>query len=127
MADSEVHESHRPERSSNPQRSQNITIYVLRGIFFACAVGIGLYVAGKEPTIDPFLAMVIAGALAGVVIIVESLSAQSSIATVSAIVFGLIIGFIAAQLFIGVVSLMGDFETPEGVKAMRYIRLALML
>jgi uncharacterized protein YacL len=125
-AEPEAHEPPRP-RPLDRERSQRFTIYVLRAIFFASAMGIGLYVSTQESTIDPFFSMVIAGALAGAVIIVESLSAQSSIATVSAIVFGLIIGFIAAQLFIGVVSLMGDFEKPEGVKAMRYIRLALTL
>jgi uncharacterized protein YacL len=136
MADSEMKgdrrehradDAPRMERPSDRERSERYTVYVLRAIFFASAMGIGLYVAQQVPTIDPFLSMIIAGALAGVVIIVEALSARSSIATVSAIVFGLIIGFLAANLFIGVVSLMGDFESEKGKEALRYIRLALTL
>ncbi|MEZ0229058.1 MAG: PIN/TRAM domain-containing protein [Planctomycetota bacterium] len=128
MADSDHNDSPpRIESTSDRERSQRFTIYVLRAIFFASAVGIGVYISRVESTIDPFFSMIIAGALAGVVIIVEALSARSSIATVSAVVFGLIIGFLAANLFIGVVSLMGDFETKEGQAALRYIRLALTL
>ncbi len=107
--------------------TERITIYVIRAIFFASAVGIGTYVSREVPTIDPFVSMLIAGALAAVVILVDMLSARSSIANVSAIVFGLIIGFIAANLFIGVISLMGDFDKPQGAVALRFIRLALTL
>lgn len=130
MTESGSHEQSRiaPDRPSDRERSERYTIYVLRAIFFASAMGIGLYVSRQnESTIDPFISMLVAGALAAVVILVEALSARSSIATVSAIVFGLTIGFIAANLFIGVVSLMGDFETKEGASALRYIRLALTL
>src|SRR5581483_7710723 len=115
-----------PSRVLRPS-TERITIYVIRAIFFASAVGIGTYVSREVPTIDPFVSMLIAGALAAVLILVDVLSARSSIANVSAIVFGLIIGFIAANLFIGVVSLMGDFDKPQGAVALRFIRLALTL
>ncbi len=115
-----------PRRESPKPPTQQFTAYVLRAIFFASAMGIGLYVA-NEAHLDQFISMLVAGALAVVVILVEWLSAKSSIATVSAVVFGLIIGFIAANLFIGVISLMGDFDTKEGAAALRYIRIALTL
>src|SRR5581483_8514138 len=44
----------------------------------------------------------------------DALSGKTPIGTVSAIVFGLIIGVIASELFIGVVSLMGDFDIKKG-------------
>jgi uncharacterized protein YacL len=116
-----------PRAPENPARREVITFYVLRAIFFASAMGIGLYVSREAPTIDPFISMLVAGALAIAVILVEALSARSSIATVSAVVFGLIIGFIAANLFIGVISLMGDFEGKAGEATLRFIRLALTL
>lgn len=126
MADSEIHEQPRgPARAS--ATNERFTFYVLRAVFFASAMGIGLYVSREVSTIDPFISMLVAGALAAVVILVEALSARSSIATVSAIVFGLIIGFIAANLFIGVISLMGDFEGKAGEATLRFIRLALTL
>ena len=116
-----------PPRKDNRPSSERITVYVLRAIFFASAMGIGLYVAREVQGVDPFISMLIAGALAAAVILVEALSARSSIATVSAIFFGLILGFIAANLFIGVVSLMGDFDKEQGPQALRFIRLALTL
>lgn len=130
MTDSGSHETAqapRVETRSERERAERFTIYVLRAVFFASAVGIGLYVSRQESTIDPFLSMLVAGALAAGVILVEWLSKKSSIATVSAVVFGLIIGFIAANLFIGVVSLMGEFEGKAGEETLRYIRLALTL
>jgi uncharacterized protein YacL len=112
-------------------RADKATIYTLRSIFFLAAVGVGLYVAREIKRDDlQFISMIIAGALAIVVILVEALGSRSPIATVSAVVFGLIIGFIAAHLFIGVISLMGDFEgnpNQAGPTTLRLIRLALTL
>src|SRR4051794_15612538 len=106
MTESGTHEQAQRTPEPDRERSQRFTIYVLRAIFFASAVGMGVYISREVPTLDPFRAMLVAGGLAGAVIVVEALSARSSIATVSAVVFGLTIGFIAANLFIGVISLM---------------------
>lgn len=105
----------------------SIPVFVLRAFFFMSAVGLGAYVAVDIPEYQ-FAAMVIAGMIALLVIAVDALAvSRSSIGTVSAIVFGLLIGFLAAQLFIGIVSLMGDFEGELGQQQLKAIRLALTL
>src|SRR5947209_5782470 len=92
-----------------------LTIFIIRAIFLAASVGLGLY-AALEARHDEYqlVSMLVGGALAAVVIIVDALGAKTPIGTVSAIVFGLIIGVIASELFIGIVSLMGDFEGKPG-------------
>jgi uncharacterized protein YacL len=107
------------------KRDERITVWVLRALFFASAVGVGLYVARDlDRPEKQFLCMLVAGAIAALVMAVEAGMGKSPIAYVSAIVFGLIIGFLAAQLLIGVVSLMGDFDDDAGRKLLRYLRLA---
>lgn len=106
----------------------DIPLLTLRAMFVLSSVGLGAYLArlGENSASVEFLAMVVALALALVVIGVDALAiARSSITTVSAIAFGLLIGFIAAQLFIGVVSLMGDFSGATGQAQLNGIRLAL--
>jgi uncharacterized protein YacL len=112
------------------ERSDRLTILIIRAIFFASAVGIGLYAARTTGHDEyQFLSMLVAGALAAVVIIVDALGAKTPIGTVSAVVFGLIIGVIASELFIGIVSLMGDFDkaNPSAQASLKIIRLALNL
>lgn len=105
-----------------------LTIFTIRAIFFASSVGIGLYAARTTGHDEAqLIAMLVAGFLAAVVIVVDALGAKTPIGTVSAIVFGLIIGVIASELFIGIVSLVGDYETTAGRESMRVIRLALKL
>ena len=53
--------------------------------------------------------------------------ARSNIATVSAIVFGLLVGFLTAQLFLGIVSLLVDFDDPASEDVIKGIRMALTL
>jgi uncharacterized protein YacL len=107
----------------------DIPLLTLRAMFFLSAAGLGLYLArlAHAPSME-YPAMLIAGMLALLVIFVDMAAvAKSSIGTVSAIVFGLLIGFLAAQLFIGIVSLMGDFEGVEGKRQLNAIRLCLTL
>ncbi|MBI3725126.1 PIN/TRAM domain-containing protein [bacterium] len=112
-------------------RRDRVTIYSLRAIFFASAVGLGLYVAREIKRDDlQFVCMLGAGAIAAFVILVDWLTAESPIGMVSAVVFGLIIGFIAAHLLIGVVSLMGDFEgapSEPGPRLLKVLRVCLTL
>lgn len=98
-------------------------------MFFLSAAGLGLYLARISYAPDmEFPAMLIGGFLALMVIFVDMAAiGRSSIATVSAIVFGLLIGFLASQLFIGIVSLMGDFAGEMGKRQLNGIRLCLTL
>jgi uncharacterized protein YacL len=104
-----------------------ITLYVIRGIFFLAAVGLGLYIA-RTPVIEEgneFWGMVFAGLAALAVILAEVFFAKSPISTVSSIVFGLFIGLLMAQLFVGVITLMGDFDAEGPV--IRVVRVILTL
>src|SRR5262249_42614270 len=106
-------------------RGEIVTIWTLRAIFFASAVGAGLYVAREVGSPEKqFISMLVAGAIAAIIIVLEAAMGRSPIANVSAMVFGLIIGFLAAQLLIGVVSLMGDFDDEAGKKLLRHLRIA---
>ncbi len=107
----------------------DIPLLTLRALFLASAMGLGLYIAdGFDLTEHGFVAMLVGGALAMLVVSADALAvARSSIGTVSAVVFGLLIGFLAAQLFLGIVALVVDFEGPEGRRALGAIRLALTL
>ncbi|MGE0711619.1 MAG: PIN/TRAM domain-containing protein [Planctomycetota bacterium] len=112
-----------------PHPQIDLPLLTLRAMFFLSAAGLGLYLArlGEAPLME-YPAMLIGGVLALLVIFVDMAAvARSSIATVSAIVFGLLIGFLAAQLFIGIVSLMGDFDGALGRKQLNSIRLCLTL
>lgn len=112
-----------------PPPSLDIPVLTLRAVFLASAVGLGLYFANDWDSPDlQFVAMIVAGVLALLVIAVDALAvARSSIATVSAIVFGLLVGFLAAQLFIGIVSLVGDYEGVDGKRLLTAIRMAVTL
>lgn len=109
--------------------SFDIPQLTLRAMFFLSAAGLGLYLARISYAPDmEFPAMLIGGFLALLVIFVDMAAVgRSSIATVSAIVFGLLIGFLASQLFIGIVSLMGDFADDTGKRQLNGIRLCVTL
>ncbi|MEZ6184768.1 MAG: TRAM domain-containing protein [Planctomycetota bacterium] len=108
---------------------QRIALFTLRALFFASAMGLGLYVAQSvEATGLQFVAMIVSGTIALAVIMVDTLAvARSSIGTVSAIVFGLLIGLLVAQIFVGIVSLVVEFESEGGKETLGAIRLALVL
>lgn len=106
-----------------------LAIFTIRALFFSSAVGLGLYIARELATPqEQFLSMVTAGVLALLVIAVDAFTiGRSSIRTISSIVFGLLIGFLTAQLFLGLVSLMGEFEGTEGRQLLTALRLVLTL
>lgn len=114
--------------SADPTPNLDVPLLTLRAMFLLSSVGLGAYLArlGENSGSVEYLSMVVALVLALVIIGVDALAiARSSITTVSAIAFGLLIGFIAAQLFVGVVSLMGDFSGTSGQAQLNGIRLAL--
>ncbi len=92
--------------------SEKTKLIAIRILFILIAVGIGLFLSGHdEPEGKIFTAssiwyMLAAAAIAAVLVLVEVFFAKSDIATVSAIVFGLLIGIIMAYLFQGVILLM---------------------
>ncbi len=106
---------------THPPKNLDIPLLTLRTMFVLCATGLGAYLArlGDNPQYE-FAAMVVALVLALVVVGVDALAiARSSVSTVSAIVFGLLVGFLAAHIFmIGIVSLMGEFtgDTEKGMR-----------
>ncbi|MBL4845606.1 MAG: PIN/TRAM domain-containing protein [Planctomycetes bacterium] len=107
----------------------DIPLLTLRAMFFLSAAGLGLYLAriGDVANLE-FPALLIGGMIGLLVIFVDMAAVgRSSISTVSAIVFGLLIGFLASQLFIGIVSLMGDFAGENGKRQLNGIRLCLTL
>ncbi|MCA8921782.1 MAG: TRAM domain-containing protein [Planctomycetes bacterium] len=108
---------------------QRLALFTLRAFFFVSAMGLGLYVAqNAEATGMQFVSMIVSGLIAICVILVDYMAvARSSIGTVSAIVFGLLIGLLVAQIFVGIVSLVGDFESEGGKETLGAIRLALVL
>jgi len=88
-----------------------ITLFVIRGLFFLCAVGTGSYLArlSHEPQ-HQLLYMGVAAAIAVALILTETFFAKSPVATVSAITFGTIMGFLAAWLFTGLVEVVAQPE-----------------
>lgn len=122
-----------PPPENPPREAEEIqlrlAIFTLRALFFGSAVGLGLYIARElaSPS-EQFLSMITAGVLALLVIAVDALTiGRSSIRTISSIVFGLLIGFLTAQLFLGLVSLMGEFEGTQGRQLLNALRLVLTL
>jgi uncharacterized protein YacL len=107
----------------------DLALLTLRAVFFASAVGLALYLTQEaDKPEQAFVAMVVAGGLASLVIAADALAvARSNIATVSAIVFGLLVGFLTAQLFVGIVSLLVNFDNPESKDVLNGIRLATTL
>ncbi len=85
-----------------------ITLYIIRALFFAGAVGIGLYTAKAlgMPDEQQYQAIIVSGVLAGVLVVAEAFFSGADIRVVSSIVFGLIIGFLMANLFKGVITVM---------------------
>jgi uncharacterized protein YacL len=102
--------------------SERTKLIAIRILFVLIAVGIGLFLSshgepeGKIFTASSIWYMLGAAAMAGVLVLVEVFFAKSDIATVSAIVFGLLIGIIMAYLFQGVILLM--VTDPEMHKAL---------
>jgi uncharacterized protein YacL len=116
-----------PETQPDTEETFSIPVFVLRAFFFLSAVGLGAYVAADLPEYQ-YASMIVSGLIAILVITVDALAiSRSSVGTTSAIVFGLLIGFLAAQLFIGIISLMGDFADETGKQQLNAIRLALTL
>jgi len=92
---------------------KNLTIWVLRALFFLAMTGLGFLAARQlsevyEPLgqgLAPFLMMAILAALALGIIVVDIAFPRKSISTISAIVFGLIVGFILAAFFKNILAL----------------------
>lgn len=102
-----------------------IPLWVIRALFFLCAVGTGSYiarVAGEAPL--QLLYMGVAAGLAGVVILSEIFFSKSPIAIVSAVVFGITSGFLVALLFTGLIEIIVQSFTslrPQDVSAIRLV------
>ena len=102
--------------------SDKTKLIVIRIVFILFAIGIGVFLSSyKDPEGEVFTAssiwyMLGAALVAAILVVVEVFFAKSDIGTVSAIVFGLLIGIIMAYLFQGVVLLMvsdpGVLEAP---------------
>ncbi|RMG08841.1 MAG: PIN/TRAM domain-containing protein [Planctomycetota bacterium] len=116
-----------PSRFETP--NLDLPLLTLRAIFFASSMGLALYLTQQaERPEAAFGAMLVAGLLAMLVILADALAvARSNIATVSAIVFGLLVGFLTAQLFVGIVSLLVNFDDPQSQDVLNGIRLATTL
>ena len=60
----------------SPELKKKITLHILRGIFFACSVGLALYIAEslnatREYETNPFSFMIVGALLSFMVILVE--------------------------------------------------------
>lgn len=82
-----------------------LTLYVIRGIFLLICVGIGLSMLERLDE-SAWIAIPASVAVGCVVVAVEALFSRSSLRTISAIVFGLLIGFAAAALFSPVIDVI---------------------
>lgn len=105
-----------------------IPLFIIRALFFLCAVGTGSYIArvmGEDHR--QLLFMGIAAALAGVVILSEVFFSKSPIALVSATVFGIITGFLVAWLFTGLIEIVTQNVSPLRPQELNAIRLVLTL
>jgi uncharacterized protein YacL len=112
-----------------------MTIWFLRCLFLIISLTIAIFLAinlhGKGGDDSEFYSylwiyLLVALGIAVVIIVVDMLSARSDIRTVSAIVFGLLIGFIMAYLFTSVIALaIPDPGTKEAAELQGYIHLAL--
>jgi uncharacterized protein YacL len=112
-----------------------MTIWFLRCIFLVVSVGIAVFLAsnlhGTGPDAAEFskymiMYILVALGIATLIIIVDMLSSKTDISTVSAIVFGLLIGFIMAYLFTSIITLaLPDAGTKEAAEVQSYIQLAL--
>jgi len=94
--------------------SDRTKLIAIRVVFIIVAVGIGVFISGhNDPAGEAINASTIwyilgSALIAGVLILAEVFFAGSDIGTVSAIVFGLLIGMIMAYLFRGVVLLVAS-------------------
>ncbi|MEM7166792.1 MAG: TRAM domain-containing protein [Planctomycetota bacterium] len=82
-----------------------LTLYVIRGIFLLICVGIGLSLLQRVDE-SAWIAIPVSVALGCVVVFVESMFSRSSLRTITAIVFGLLIGFAASALFSPVIEVI---------------------
>ncbi len=98
-----------------------IPLFIIRGLFFLCAVGTGSYLAklAGEPE-QRLLYMGVAAALAIAVVLSEVYFSRSPIALVSSITFGLIIGFLVAWLFTGLIEVVAQ-PSPMDLQAIRLV------
>lgn len=109
--------------------TSSVLVFSLRALFFASAIGLGAYVSQEADGSVQFAAMVVAGALSILVMMADSLAVgRSDVRTVAAVVFGLLIGFLAVQLFTGILTLaVGDLEEAGAKQVFNALRLALTL
>jgi uncharacterized protein YacL len=102
-----------------------LSLFVIRALFFICAVGTGSYiarVAGDAHLQLPYMA--VAAAIAALVILSEVFFSKSPVAMVSAVVFGVTIGFLVAWLFTGLIEIIVQNLTtlrPQDVSAIRLV------
>lgn len=114
---------------------KRITLYIIRAIFFACSIGLGLYISEsidphtlrpQEGSLNPLYFMLGGAILSAGIILVEIFFSKSSIANISSIVFGLLIGFITSYLFVGVISLIVE-DLSADKQALSYLNIISML
>jgi uncharacterized protein YacL len=102
-----------------------IPLFVIRALFFLCAVGTGSYIARVAGDARAqLLYMGIAAAIAAAVILSEVFFSKSPIAIVSAIIFGITSGFLVAWLFTGLIEIIAQNLTtlrPQDVSALRLV------
>jgi uncharacterized protein YacL len=102
-----------------------IPLFIIRALFFLCAVGTGSYIARVSGDASlQLLYMAIAAAIAGVVILSEVFFSKSPIAIVSAVMFGTTSGFLTAWLFTGMIEIVAQNLTavrPQDVAGIRLI------
>jgi uncharacterized protein YacL len=80
--------------------SSNALVWVLRGVFLALSIGIATSIGVYFGTLEGGLASLGAGLLISTVIVtLDALAKNKQITTISAVFFGLLMGFLLADLF----------------------------
>lgn len=106
-----------------------IALHIIRAVFFASSVGLGLYIAehleGSE-NLNTLNFMLAGAAISLSIILVEIYFSKSDIVTISSIVFGLLSGFIMSYLFIGVIHLIVD-DLKTNPQFLSFLKLILTL
>ncbi|MBI4584169.1 MAG: PIN/TRAM domain-containing protein [Planctomycetes bacterium] len=114
------------QRPRAAEIQDRITLYVIRGLFFLIAPGIGLYINRLYPESNLLLTVTVASGIALVVMLGEIFFSRASIHTLSAIALGLIMGLALSFLFQPIVELIAnavstDQITPKEIKLLQLI------
>lgn len=106
------------------ERKLPFALWIIRALFLLTAVGVGVYAVNKLGG-RIFTSILAAAGLGLLVVGAEIISSKTSLKTVSAICFGLLVGFVGAQLCVVFLTFRGDEIAPDVLAVLRVALTAL--